>query len=99
MFSSQFFAEFSLKQCPILIGIMPLFGQQTDAGIVIEYQFQTILRGDTLTQNTTETNLKNFINELKAFKAASDQNVKNLVGIVFFVSYSFDMTWICFLVI
>lgn len=85
MFSTEFFDQFSLKQYPLLIGIMPLYGQQTDAGFTIEYQFRTLVIGNWLKRHSEAINRKIFFNHIKNFKAQCDRNVNNLVDIAFFV--------------
>lgn len=80
MFSTEFFHRFSLNQYPLLIGIMPLYGRQTNAGITIEYQFRTLVVGNWLKRHSETINRDIFFNHLKNFKAQSDHNVKNLVG-------------------
>ena len=85
MFSTEFFPQFSLKQYPLLIGIMPLYERQTNTGVKIEYQFRTLVVGNWLQRHSETINREIFFNHLKNFKAQCDHNVKNLVGIAFSV--------------
>jgi hypothetical protein len=81
IFSTQLFDDFSVEQCPLLIGIMRLFEYRTDKGIRSEYQFQSLVKGNTLTSTQIPITRDILLDELDIFKEKCDKNERDLVRI------------------
>jgi hypothetical protein len=67
IFSTKFFDDFSIEQCPLLIGIMRLFENKTNELIKFEYQFKSLLKYDMLTRTYKTVNREILLNELDFF--------------------------------
>ena len=93
MFSTQFFDDFSIEECPLLIGIMRLFEHKIDGLVTSEYEFKTLVKGDTLIRTEMTVNCENLLNELDIFNSECDKNQQDLVSIF---SCLFSMKNICF---
>jgi len=79
IFSTKFFDDFSIEQCPLLIGIMRLFEDKTSELIKSEYQFKSLLKCDILTRTHMTVNREILLNELRFFKKECDENEEVLV--------------------
>jgi hypothetical protein len=80
MFSTEFFDAFSTEECPMLIGIMQLFQEENDKFLTTEYQFKSLLKGDTLTRTQNKVTREMLLNELVIFKEECDENEQALVS-------------------
>jgi hypothetical protein len=78
MFSTQFFDEFSIKKCPLLIGIIRLFENRKNR--TSEYQFRLLFEGNTLMNTQMTVNREMLLNELVIFKEKCDKNEQDLVS-------------------
>jgi hypothetical protein len=86
IFSTQFFDDFSIEECPLLIGIMRLFEYKTDDLIKSEYEFKSLLKCDMLTRIRKTVNREMLLNELRSFKKECDENEEVLVSLDYFCS-------------
>ncbi|CAF4058801.1 unnamed protein product [Rotaria sp. Silwood1] len=77
-FSTQFFDNFSIEQCPLLIGIMRLFEHKIDGNVTSEYQFKSLVKSNSLTRTQMTVNRENLLNELDIFKEECDKNEQDL---------------------
>ncbi|CAF3499226.1 unnamed protein product [Rotaria sp. Silwood1] len=78
IFSTQFFDNFSIEQCPLLIGVMRLFEHKIDGIVTSEYQFKSLIIGNSLTRTQMTVNRENLLNELDIFKEEYDKNEQDL---------------------
>ncbi|CAF4421473.1 unnamed protein product, partial [Rotaria sp. Silwood2] len=78
MFSTQFIDKFSVKKCPLVIGIRRQFEYERDGLTISEYQFETFVKSNTLSRSEINANHKILSNELVIFKEKCDENEQNL---------------------
>lgn len=81
IFSTKFFDDFSIEECPLLIGIIRLFEYKIDELVTSEYQFKSLLKGDILTRTQQTINREILLNELCMFKKQCYENELDLVSI------------------
>ena len=62
---------------------MKLFEQKIDGIITSEYQFKSLIKGNTSTCTRMTINRENLLNELNIFKEESDKNEQDLVSVFF----------------
>jgi hypothetical protein len=80
MFSAPFSDDFSIEQCPLLIGIQQMFKYEIDGLVKTEYQFKSLLQCDIVTRTQKKNNREILLNELRFFKKEYDENEKFLVS-------------------
>jgi hypothetical protein len=85
MFSTQPFIDFSTEQCPMLIGIQRLCQEEKDELFSTKYQFQSLLKGDTLTRTQEKSTRAVLLDELTIFKKECDDNELALVSLKAFI--------------
>ncbi|UJR34718.1 hypothetical protein I4U23_027495 [Adineta vaga] len=79
MFSTRLFDEFSIEECPLLIGIMRLCEYNSKNGIITsEYQFKGLTKGNTLIRTGLKIDHGNLLYELNRFKEECYNNEKHL---------------------
>jgi len=81
MFSTQPFIDFSTEQCPMLIGIQRLCQKEKDGLFSTKYQFQSLLKGDTLTRTQEKSTRAVLLGELRIFKKECNDNELALVSL------------------
>jgi hypothetical protein len=74
MFYIKFFENFSIEECPLLIGIMRLFEDKIDGLTTSEYQFKLLFEDNSL------INIQQTINQLSIFKKQCEKNEQGLVS-------------------
>lgn len=88
IFSTRFFDDFSIEQCPLLIGIMPRCERKINDVTEFEYQFMTLVKNNTLIRTEIPINRDNLWNELQIFKQECEENQQILVSVIFiFIFY------------
>jgi len=85
-FSTQFSTDFSVEECPMLIGIMHRSTVDNDWLSSIDYKCTLLQQGDTLSCIELKTNCERLLNELIVFKEQFDENEQNLVSDYHFFS-------------
>ena len=80
IFSTPFFNELLVEQCPMLVGITRLFEYRIKEEIASEYRFETLMKGNILARTQAITNRDILINELAVFKERCDENEQDLVS-------------------
>jgi len=87
IFSTQLWDIFSVKQCPILIGVMQRSPGEEDWSLISEYEFKLLFKNDTLVWTEEKLTRETFLRELIVFKEEFDDNEQLLVSVVhiFFV--------------
>ncbi|CAF1450233.1 unnamed protein product [Rotaria sordida] len=78
IFPSQTSIDFSLEQCPMLIGIMRESLYKKDSSSTSEYEFTVLFKNETLTSTEETFSLKSILNELSIFKEECDDNEQAL---------------------
>ncbi|UJR07055.1 hypothetical protein I4U23_011343 [Adineta vaga] len=78
IFSTRFSDEFSIEECPLLIGIMRLCKYNINGIIASEYQFKALVKGNILIRTGIKIDHENLFNELNHFKDECDNNEKHL---------------------
>lgn len=58
--SFQHFDEFSVEQCPMLIGIMRRSSEEKGWSLVSDYQFTSLLKGETIPVNIISLTLQSI---------------------------------------
>jgi len=82
LFDTDFFNEFSIDECPLIIGII------RDELVITEYQCKPLLKGNILTRTQMSVDRKILLNELHVFKNLCNKNELGIVSIfVIFVIY------------
>ena len=81
IFSTNLFDNISTEQCPMLIGIMRLFEEEKNGLLTSEYEFKTLLKGDTLTRTQSKSNRETVLKELTFFKQECYDNEQALVSL------------------
>jgi hypothetical protein len=81
MFSTEPFIDFSTEQYPMLIGIQRLCQKEKDGFLSTKYQFQSLLRGDTLARTQEKSTRAVLLGELRTFKKECNDNELALVGL------------------
>jgi len=75
--------EFSIHECPVLIGITRLCYEEKDGSVLSDYQFKSLLKGDTLTRTQNKVIFVKWeilLNELVNFREECLENEQALVS-------------------
>ncbi len=81
MFSIQKLDISSVEQCPMLIGIMRRFEGEKGSSLTSDYEFKSLLTGDTLTRTSEKSTRERLLRELIIFKKKCDDNEQALVSL------------------
>jgi hypothetical protein len=81
MFSTQLFNVISAEQCPMLIIIMRQSAGEQRWLSKSEYDFTSLLKGDTLTDTQEKSTCETLLRELIIFKEKCDDNEQTLVNL------------------
>jgi hypothetical protein len=79
-FSEESFIDFSMDQCPMLIGIVRQFSMENNS--FIKYQSEVLLMNDVLLRTNEEFDPEILLYQLIAFKEEFDGNEKYFVNIL-----------------
>ncbi len=85
VFPLEHLEEFSIDECPALIGITRLFYEEKDGPVSSDYQLKSLLKGDRLTRTQNNVTCEMLLNELVNFKEECDENLQALVSFLLFV--------------
>ncbi len=80
LFSNQSVDFFSFERCPMLIGIMRRSAGEEGWACTSEYEFQLLMKNDTLTRTHNKTTRKTLLCELSNYKKKCDDNEQALVS-------------------
>jgi hypothetical protein len=83
MFSDEFVINFSMEECPMLIGILRRPSQEDDPFVEPSYEFEILLMGDRLVRSSEQLNLESLFDQLIVFKEEFDENEENYVSIYY----------------
>jgi len=83
--------EFSIAGCPALIGITRLSYEEKNGPVSFDYQFISLLKGDTLTRTQNNVTREMLLNELVNFKEEYDENQQALVSFLLFICGIFSV--------
>jgi len=86
IFSVQFFNRYKLDQCPLLIGILPIFRKKTKTVNTFDYWFETLMKSSTISRTKEKINSKNLLNELNHFNNEFNKTKRGLVSVLLFQS-------------
>lgn len=86
IFSVQFFNRYKLDQCPLLIGILPIFRKKTKTVNTFDYWFETLMKSSTISRTKEKINSKNLLNELNHFNNEFNKTKLGLVSVLLFQS-------------
>jgi hypothetical protein len=81
MFSNQRLNIPSVEECPMLIGIMRRSAGENGWSFTSEYEFKSLLNGDTLLRTQEKSTRKTLLRELIIFKEKCDDNEQALVNL------------------
>jgi len=84
--STQFTADFSERQCPMLIGIMRRSTGEKGWLSTFDYECTLLQQGDTLTRTGVKSSRERLLSELISFKEQCDENEQTLVSLCNFLS-------------
>ncbi len=85
--STEFFVNFSMEQCPMLIGIMRRSTEGKGWLSPFDYQCTILQQGNTLARTQVESSGERLLNELIIFKEQCDENEKVLVSHLLFLRF------------
>ncbi len=88
VFPLEHLEEFSIDEYPVLIGVTRLFYEEKDGSVLSDYQFKSLLKGDTLTRTPNKVKCVKreiLLNELVNFKEECDENEQALVSFLLFI--------------
>jgi hypothetical protein len=88
MFSTQLSDILSVKQCPILIGVVRRSPGEEDWLLISEYEFKLLFKDYTLVLTEEKLTRETFLRVLIIFKEECDDNEQLLVSVVH-ISLSF----------
>ncbi len=91
VFPLEHLEEFLIDECPVLIGITRLFYEEKDGSVLSDYQFKSLLKGDTLTRTQNNVTREILLNELVNFKEECDENEQALVSFLLFICGIFSV--------
>jgi hypothetical protein len=94
LFSTRFDDNFSIEQCPMLIGITRSTDAEKCWSSISEYEFTTLLKSDTITSTNEKVTRETLVRELIIFKEKCDKNEKVLVSVVFCLTDSMKYEYI-----
>jgi len=83
MFSDEFVINFSMEECPMLIGILRRPSQEDEPFVEPSYEFEILLMGDRLVRSSEQLNLESLFDQLIVFKEEFDENEENYVSIYY----------------
>ncbi|CAF1415231.1 unnamed protein product, partial [Rotaria sordida] len=78
MFSNRFPVDLTMKECPMLIGVMRRSSEEKDSCLASSYEFKILLKGDILMQTHRKLNLETLSDILFTFKEEFDENEQYL---------------------
>ncbi|CAF4332233.1 unnamed protein product [Rotaria sordida] len=74
LFSTQLLDILSVKQCPILIGVMRRSAGEKGWSLIFEYEFKLLFKDDILIRIQEKSTREIFLRELIIFKEVCDDN-------------------------
>ncbi|CAF1127430.1 unnamed protein product [Rotaria sordida] len=78
MFSNHFPVDLTMKECPMLIGVMRRSSEEKDSFLASSYEFKILLKDDILMQTHRKLNLETLSDILFTFKEEFDENEQYL---------------------
>ncbi len=91
VFPLEHLEEFLIDECPVLIGITRLCYEEKDGSLLSDYQFKSLLKGDTLARTQNNVTREMLLNELVNFKEECDENQQALVSFLLFICGIFSV--------
>jgi hypothetical protein len=88
VFPLEHLEEFLIDECPVLIGITRLCYEEKDGSVLSDYQFKSLLKGETFTRTPNKVKCVKYemlLNELVNFKEECDENEQALVSFLLFI--------------
>ncbi len=80
-FSEELLIDFSMDQCPMLIGIMRQISMENNS--FLKYQSEVLLSDDVLLRTNEQLDPEKLVDQLIVFKEEFNKNEKYLVNIYY----------------
>jgi hypothetical protein len=81
-FSSPLFNDISVEKCPMIVGLTRQSSGEKCWSSSSDYQFTSLLKGDTLTRTQEKSICETLLSELISFKEECDTIEQNLVSVL-----------------